>query len=402
MAEARSDPNPPPPISEEYLAISSQPSTRQEDPESQRKLLILDLNGTLVYRTPHQRKTAYQVPGARALRTVHPRPYLPSFKEYIAHPQVSRWLDTMVWSSAQPHSVQDMVQKTFGSGKVLRAVWARDTLGLTQEEYNRKTQTTKNLEKPWAELGHSPKTTFLLDDSPLKAHLQPWNHLCIQEYVAEIRRDDVKVRDAEVLRERREEQLGSPQKEQQKESPTPHEELEDEDESKKRKRERGKAKKERKKAEKLAAATPSELEPVDANRRPLQYDQTLLAVIGVLDTVKNESNVAGWMRSGGLLNVSTTGEDLKSRSVTPGPLIKKPRLSDTSTTSSGLEHPPRSPSPPSSPAAVGEEEVSVPAEAAINLWFEHQDAFAAWAKRGRVALEDLGIDVTHGVTGSPN
>ncbi len=34
---------------------------------------------------------------------------------------------------------------------------------------------------------------------------------------------------------------------------------------------------------------------------PLRYDETLLAVVGVLDRIKYEGNVAGWMRSGGLL-----------------------------------------------------------------------------------------------------
>lgn len=61
----------------------------------------------------------------------------------------------MVWSSAQPHSVDDMVGKCFDAEEVeggergvekdkeskkrgrehLVAIWARDTLGLTEGEY---------------------------------------------------------------------------------------------------------------------------------------------------------------------------------------------------------------------------------------------------------------------------
>ena len=42
----------------------------------------------------------------------------------------------MIWSSAQPHSVNDMVGKTFGQSKDgLLTIWARDTLGLTDEHY---------------------------------------------------------------------------------------------------------------------------------------------------------------------------------------------------------------------------------------------------------------------------
>lgn len=37
---------------------------------------------------------------------------------------------------------------------------------------------------------------------------------------------------------------------------------------------------------------------------PLRYDETLLAVVGVLDRIKHEGNVAGWMRSGGLLTTA--------------------------------------------------------------------------------------------------
>ena len=43
----------------------------------------------------------------------------------------------MVWSSAQPDSVADMVDKCFGERKEeLVAVWARDTLGLDEQAYS--------------------------------------------------------------------------------------------------------------------------------------------------------------------------------------------------------------------------------------------------------------------------
>lgn len=42
----------------------------------------------------------------------------------------------MVWSSAQPHSVDDMVDKVFGVTKnELKAVWNRKSLGLSEAEY---------------------------------------------------------------------------------------------------------------------------------------------------------------------------------------------------------------------------------------------------------------------------
>ena len=127
----------------EYIATSDDPSNLLIDPTSSRKLLVLDLNGTLLHRSPHPSKNAprYSIPGQEGfqprLRSVHPRPYLPSFKSYIFHPSNKEWLDVMVWSSAQPHSVHDMVDKCFHDEKHhFTAIWARDTLGLPQHLYS--------------------------------------------------------------------------------------------------------------------------------------------------------------------------------------------------------------------------------------------------------------------------
>lgn len=74
------------------------------------------------------------------LRSVHPRPYMPAFRAYLFAPSTRPWLDVMVWSSAQPHSVADMVDHCFGERKTeLRAVWARDTLGLSKDNYSEDT-----------------------------------------------------------------------------------------------------------------------------------------------------------------------------------------------------------------------------------------------------------------------
>ena len=158
----RSPPRPTPLIpekrtspTESYMQMSLQSSLPLADPTASRKLLVLDLNGTLLLRSAHSGRRAHPPPPSHsrfgdsadshpssskrpysALRTVYPRPYLPSFCAYIFHPTTRQWLDTMVWSSAQPHSVNDMVDKCFGAYKeALRAVWARNTLGLSGDEY---------------------------------------------------------------------------------------------------------------------------------------------------------------------------------------------------------------------------------------------------------------------------
>ncbi|KAF8903599.1 hypothetical protein CPB85DRAFT_1438241 [Mucidula mucida] len=287
--------------SHEYLELSQQPSLPISDPSSSRKLLILDLNGTLLYREKYQ----VRVPGQPYQhRIARPRPYMPSFRQFLFHPETRTWLDTMVWSSARPNNVDIMIEEAFDQDKThLVAVWARDTLGLTVPEYHGKTQTTKNLARPWAKIGikdaitsttsddeipglslgsqkplllsppddtplpipvHSASSTLLLDDSPLKARLQPWNHLCIPEYTGEMRKKDVATRQHETAK-------GILQK--------------------------------------LAVGDAdieiygNELTPETKQPKNFGYDRTLLAVIGVLNTLKTQSNVAAWMRSGGLLNV---------------------------------------------------------------------------------------------------
>ncbi len=105
---------------------------------------MLDLNGTLLHRSQNNvARVKYHERGRDSngrplprLRPVHPRPYMPAFRSYLFASRTKAWLDVMVWSSAQPHSVGDMVDKCFGEHREkLIAVWARDTLGLSNEHY---------------------------------------------------------------------------------------------------------------------------------------------------------------------------------------------------------------------------------------------------------------------------
>jgi hypothetical protein len=121
--------------SEAYLAAAITPSTPLSSPSDLRKLLILDLNGSLLIRAGH--RAASNRAGEPRLRPVHPRPYMSSFRNYLFHEGTRNWLDVMVWSSAQPHSVDSMVDECFGGTKnALVAVWARDTLGLSAAQYS--------------------------------------------------------------------------------------------------------------------------------------------------------------------------------------------------------------------------------------------------------------------------
>ena len=126
-------PEPPRSPSPNYLKLVDDGPQHLANYHDGRKLLILDLNGTLVYRSPYRPKNKHAYVSAPAagdlgdtgsgttsgpplprLRTAHPRPYIPSFRSYLFAPETQAWLDVMIWSSAQPHSVQGMVERVFG------------------------------------------------------------------------------------------------------------------------------------------------------------------------------------------------------------------------------------------------------------------------------------------------
>lgn len=164
----------------EYLALSdprhlAKSSAGRGQGRLGKKLLVLDLNGALLYRT---RGTE---------RSVYPRPYLGNFLEYLFTPDStltsagsapsSRFVydsdtpdvnqiraeddgsgyEVHVWSSAQPHNVRTMVETSFGprwipgvyepedeehktqrlsrgDGRLL-GVWARDMMNLNSQDY---------------------------------------------------------------------------------------------------------------------------------------------------------------------------------------------------------------------------------------------------------------------------
>lgn len=152
---------------QQYLTIARQTSTTLSPDQlsTSRKLLVLDLNGALLLRGSHRSRAAlahpelptpaltpvpdadpYPTAYSKELvfldipkpRPVYPRAFFPSFMNYLFHEETRAWLDTMVWSSAQPHSVEDMVLKTFGGDGVakLAGVWNRGMMGLTREAYS--------------------------------------------------------------------------------------------------------------------------------------------------------------------------------------------------------------------------------------------------------------------------
>jgi hypothetical protein len=183
-----------PTITTLYLNIVSQPSIDLVQPSP--KLIILDLNGTLVYR----KKT----------RNIILRPFTDEFAKYLFTDDNNFFV--MVWSTARPENVHLMVDTVFGDQKEkLIAIWGRDKFGFTEQEYNSHTKSIKNLDTVWNALNPqiasgnffnnntleiSSKLTFdatntiLIDDSRYKTQLQPYNAIHPREFDRECVRND--------------------------------------------------------------------------------------------------------------------------------------------------------------------------------------------------------------------
>ncbi|KAL4926463.1 NIF domain protein [Aspergillus undulatus] len=175
----------PPSATKKYL---DQAALRpQELSSSQPLLVILDLNGTLIYR-----KTKKFPP------TFSRRVGLDHFLETLVEQY-----KVMIWSSSQPPTVDAVCQKLFPkpNRKKLVAEWGRDKLGLSAAEYNSKIQVYKTLETVWSSKkiqASYPRNetkkaaeqasrwdqtnTILIDDSKLKALSEPYNLIEIPEF----------------------------------------------------------------------------------------------------------------------------------------------------------------------------------------------------------------------------
>lgn len=457
-------PAPPPPPAEPdpaYIALSLEPSHVVDNPRASRKLLILDLNGTLLIRSQHSRARAYggnHTRSAPRLRAVQPRPYIPAFRAYLFAPKTREWLDTMVWSSAQPHSVADMVDRIFGDAQSeLVAVWDRGSLGLTKEDYHRKALTTKDLTKPWTLLplgtnpaktavlsevdctaeqaglapavAHSAMTTLLLDDSPHKARLQPYNHVCIPEYTSSFREKDLRqFHHEKPTQEPKHRKRKQKTKESVSDQTEPAEILLPSSASDPTVIGSTSAHVE----QSSIPISPTERVHTSSRSSAEPYDPTILAVIGVLDEIKKQSSVAGWIQGGGLWDIVPVAEAerefIVTASATDASIVEDLQLSTDPQEAQQLRaaqslaikqrnRAEQTASSPAQPVLTDDKEViqtgndeSTTADISVEhlpgagveragMWFSDELTLSYWVWRGRQALDSLGIEADHGVTG---
>lgn len=161
---------------EEYLTKACQAAQTLDEPR--RLLVVLDLNGTLLYRTKQKGGSTFI---AR-----------PRVNEFIAY--LLRHHKVMVWSSAKPENVRPMCKKLFDQEQHDRlvAVWARDTLHISQKAYSHKVKVYKQLSWLWKDAcvqatsnpaeAWDQSNTVLVDDSVHKAASEPHNLIRLEEF----------------------------------------------------------------------------------------------------------------------------------------------------------------------------------------------------------------------------
>ncbi|KAJ4425314.1 hypothetical protein N0V82_000124 [Gnomoniopsis sp. IMI 355080] len=148
-------------------------------------LVVIDLNGTLLYRPSRKNSTSFE--------SRH------HAKEFVTYCVQTFWV--VFWSSAKPMNVKGMVDQLLSKPlrKQVVGVWGRDKFGLTEQDYNKRTQCYKRLTKLWNDplIKSSYPTrragfeggcwdqgnTVLIDDSVEKARSEPHNAITLPEYL---------------------------------------------------------------------------------------------------------------------------------------------------------------------------------------------------------------------------
>ncbi|CED85217.1 TFIIF-interacting CTD phosphatase, including NLI-interacting factor (involved in RNA polymerase II regulation) [Phaffia rhodozyma] len=342
----------------EYFESAKKNPVRLDIPSVERKLVLLDLNGTLVFR-----------PKASAERTFRRRPFVGAFLDYLR----ARW-EVGVWSSAQPHSVTKMVEFLELQGgkdsRQLKLVWARDTFGLTPAEFNQKTETVKDLDVVYKYLDqetsadgssvrYSNESTLLIDDSHTKTGCQPFNHIHVPDY-------DGRLSTQSARAFKRASAAAQPKKKKRKNKRTVTE----------------------------ASTDDGEEEILDED---MAVDRTLLAVVGILERARGEESMVAWLRTGGLVpdltdpngwwvparsldnekgdHGSMKGEDKDYLNLVYPIQRREPVITI-----------PRSDLLPSESSSTP----NIP-------WFKSPDHLDFWTRRGIETLRSMDIDMVHGM-----
>jgi len=152
--------------------------------EPQHLLVVIDLNGTLLFRPSRRQPTKFTA-----------RPNTRQFLNYCINT-----FTVVIWSSAKPENVKNMCDAILTPelrSKVV-AIWGRDKFGLSSADYAMRVQCYKRLTKLWLDnkvaRSHplwasgcrwNQTNTVLVDDSLEKGKSEPFNLVEIPEFLGD-------------------------------------------------------------------------------------------------------------------------------------------------------------------------------------------------------------------------
>lgn len=181
-------------------ALSTLSVQRPLQPPQPQHLLVLDVNGLLVDRLQEAAATPPDLRYGRFF--VYDRPHVRDFVVWLL-----QRFRVAVWSSAQLHNVEPMVQHVFGkSASALRFVWGQDRCSVDGKVRlasgkGSKPRFLKELRHVYAAGLGTEKGTCLLDDDEYKAaRNRPHTALHPRPYSVAQRATDVELGEVGVLR----------------------------------------------------------------------------------------------------------------------------------------------------------------------------------------------------------
>lgn len=162
-------------------------------PSARPLLIVLDLNGVLIYRRP----------GSKDRTSFRPRTGIQDFLSYIfANHHV------MIWTSTKQHNATSILSRllTPEQNQALVGVWCREQCGLPARHFDSRVQIHKHLSWIWKDHalsqrhGFGPENTLLVDDSVLKAAAEPHNLVHVPEWNGEVEEEQVLRRAREMVK----------------------------------------------------------------------------------------------------------------------------------------------------------------------------------------------------------
>lgn len=145
-----------------------------------RRLIVLDLNGLLIFRvfSRDKRKFTQYLDSSVKVNDffVWKRPHVESFLDWL----LERF-SVAIWSSAMQHNVEALIEWTLGKERRGRLAFEWDQSRCPQEKHpthSHKPLFLKPLQDVWTQYPTwNESNTLLVDDSPLKAKRNPPNLL---------------------------------------------------------------------------------------------------------------------------------------------------------------------------------------------------------------------------------